>query len=106
MSGIGQWEGSEAKFFDLLAKDGARVMQNYLAAQIPWTNAPIIRVITGFICSEISKFLAKNLDKLAYAGFVSVRVGSQMSDYIKAQDTEDKEIIDQTGSDFIHLGKL
>jgi hypothetical protein len=103
---IGQWGGSEARLFEVLKKDGAIVLQDYLAVALPWTKAPLINVIVGVVCREISAFIAEKLDALAYAGYVAVATGKQVSEYIEAIDSGDKDRIDKAADDLVHLGGL
>jgi hypothetical protein len=109
---IGQWSPTGQVIVHDLETDGGIVLKAAITS-IPQVAAvfaiPFVGWIAsgfaGYICNKISKILIDGLDRLVYATFVSIRIGKQVSDYVKAQDSGNQSSIDQAADDLIHAGK-
>lgn len=101
---IGQWPAAGQTFVNDLEDDGAKVLQMLVVAQVSWLGQWWIAWLVGLVCAAVSKSLIQGLDRLVYAGFVAIRIGKQVSDYVQASQSGDESAIDQDADHLIHLG--
>jgi len=89
-----------------LETDGSRLLIAYLAVQLPWTRLPVISFFVDLIVKEAVHYSLTWADRAAYAAFVSVKTGVQVSAYVKAKQTGDKAAIDKAAENLIRLGGM
>lgn len=88
-----------------LVTEGEKIVIAWLIAQLPWLGSAFLSPFVSFIAGLVVKFVVKELDHVAFAGYVAVKTGRQVTDFIKAVDLGDQQAIDQAAHDLIRIGK-
>lgn len=106
---IGQDAAIVEEGLSLLEKDGAVVLEAYLLTLCPPAiaavlGAPIIGLVFKFIIAKMVTFIVGEVDKVAFALYVSIRTAKQVSDYVTAEELGQKAAIDSAGDNLINLG--
>lgn len=89
---------------DALKTDGAKVLEAQLATALPWTRLPFISFFVDMIIEHVVDLFVTKVDQAAFAIYVAVNTGKQVSDYVQAQAAGDTNEIDKAGDALIHLG--
>lgn len=111
MTTVGQWGPTGQAIVHDLETDGGVVLKAAISA-IPQVAAvfaiPVLGWVAswfaGLICDKISFVLFNGLDRLVYAGFVAVRIGKQVSDYVQAQQYGNESAADAAADKLINVG--
>jgi len=101
---IGQDSQILQKAEQLLISDGSTVLNAYFVGQWSFLGYWFMSPIVDIFATLAARFVVSNLDKIGFAVYVSVKIGTQVSDYITAQDGSDQSATDEAGDNLIHVG--
>lgn len=87
-----------------LKNDGASALEAVLNVQLPWTKLPVVSVLVNMIVQKLVDIFIDEINKEAFALYVSIKTRKQVSDYLGAQQSGNQSAIDQAGDALIHLG--
>jgi hypothetical protein len=103
---IGQENQSIKNDVNLLKTDGALVLTNLLKVDMPWTAAPIVSIFVGQIIDWVTNVIVGFGDNKAFALWLSVRTGKEVSVYLVDKQTgATQSAIDAAGDALIGLVK-
>lgn len=103
---IGQEDSAIQSAEAVLNTDGALALETIINVDLPWTKLPVISTIVNLVVEKLVSIFITEIDREAFASYVAIKTGKEVSDYIQAQTSGETSAIDQSGDALIHLGKI